>query len=38
MWIDLAAEADPAPAMASEIQPQKPLQLFFALECQDGVA
>jgi hypothetical protein len=31
-------EADPVPAMASNIQHQKPSQLFFALEVQDAVA
>jgi Transposase DDE domain len=34
----LSAEADPAPAMASKIQHQKPPQLFFALEFEDAVA
>jgi hypothetical protein len=34
----LSAAADPAPAMASKIQPQKPPQLFFALEFEDAVA
>ena len=32
------AEADPEPAMASKIQQQKQLPLFFALEFQDAVA
>ena len=34
----LSAEADPAPAMASKIQHQKPPQLFFTLEFEDAVA
>jgi hypothetical protein len=36
--VHLSAAADPAPAMASRIQHQKPPQLFFALEFQDAVA
>jgi DDE family transposase len=36
--LHLSAEADPAPAMASKIQHQKPPQLFFALEFEDAVA
>jgi hypothetical protein len=34
----LSAEADPAPAMASKIQHEKPPHLFFALEFEDAVA
>jgi hypothetical protein len=34
----LAAEADPAPAMASKIQHQKQPQLFLTLEFEDAVA
>ena len=33
-----SAEADPAPAMASKIQQQKPSQRFLALEFEDAVA
>jgi len=36
--LHLSAETDPAPAMASKIQHQKPPQLFFALEFEDAVA
>ena len=36
--LHLSAEADPAPAMASKIQHQKPPQLFFTLEFEDAVA
>jgi Transposase DDE domain len=36
--LQLSAEADPAPAMASKIQHQKPPQHFFALEFEDAVA
>jgi hypothetical protein len=34
----VCAEADPVPAMASNIQHQKPPQRFVALECPDAVA
>jgi hypothetical protein len=36
--LHLSAEADPAPAMASKIQHQKPPQRFCATEFQDAVA
>ncbi len=36
--LHVSPEADPVPAMASKIQPQKHSQLFFALEFQDAVA
>ena len=36
--LHLSAGADPAPAMVSNIQLQKPLQLFSPLEYQDAVA
>jgi Transposase DDE domain len=36
--LQVSAEADPEPAMASKIQHQKQLPLFFALEFQDAVA
>jgi hypothetical protein len=34
----VSANADPAPAMASKIQHQKPPQRFFTLEFEDAVA
>jgi hypothetical protein len=34
----LSADADPVPAMASKIQPQKQPLRFLTLECQDAVA
>ena len=36
--VHISPEADPVPAMASNIQHQKPSQLFFAVEVQDAVA
>ena len=36
--LQVSAEADPEPAMASKIQHQNQLPLFFALEFQDAVA
>ena len=36
--VHLSPEADPVPAMAANIQPQKPSQLCCALEVQDAVA
>jgi len=36
--LQVSAEADPEPALASKIQHQRQLPLFFALEFQDAVA
>jgi hypothetical protein len=36
--VHLSPEADPAPAMASKIQPQKPAERFCAVEFLDAVA
>jgi hypothetical protein len=36
--LHVSAAADPAPAMASKLQHQKPPQLFFTMEFQDAVA